>query len=82
MTINRLHKLLAGAITKGYGHRMVCIQKNTFEHPLEEVEILEVEEAIIATWPMLDDDGGHRELADGRESTRTGMLLKGDHTPI
>jgi len=83
MTINKLQKLLAKLIEEGHGRKRVCVDKATFKHPLEEdgAVILGVEAAAIQIFPMLDDDGGVKILADGTESRHTALVFRGDHDP-
>ena len=83
MTIGKLHKLLTDMIAKGHARKRVYVNKATFYHALEEdgAVILDVEEARITSFPMMDDDGGVKELADGTESCHTALVLAGDYDP-
>lgn len=79
MTINQLHKITGELIAKGAGRRAVCISKETFKHPLESdgATILDVEEADLEVFEMLDDDGGGKILANGRIATKAALVLSG-----
>jgi len=74
MTIGRLHKLLGRMIEHGHARKKVCINKESFQHPLEGdgAVILEVETAQIESYPMLDDDGFTKE-----NSCHTSLVLGG-----
>lgn len=80
MTINQLHKLTAKLIAQGAGRRQVLVAKDTFKHVLESdgCTILPVESAEMEVFPIADDDGGSAFLADGREKTQAGLVLRGD----
>lgn len=79
MTIRQLHHLTGKLTAKGYGRRIVCINKASFNHPLEEDGccILEVESAEINVHDMLDENGGRAELANGLTKQRTALVLSG-----
>lgn len=74
MTIGRLHKLLGRMIDQGHARKKICINKESFSHPLEGdgAVILEVETAQIESYPMLDDDGFTKE-----NSCHTSLVLGG-----
>jgi len=79
MTIGKLSKLLIKMIEQGHARKRVCVQKDTFSHPLEDdvCVILNVEKAEMVCFPMLDDDGGTKILADGRERYNTALVIRG-----
>ena len=79
MTIIKLHKILSKAIAEGHGRKLVCVNKLTFTHALEEdgACILPVCAADMDRHEMLDDDGGSKELANRRIATRMAMVLLG-----
>lgn len=81
MTIRQLHHLTGKLTAEGYGRRQVCIDKSKVTHPLEPDGccIIPVTAAEIQTHEMLDDDGGFKELADGRTAQRTALVLTAEH---
>jgi hypothetical protein len=83
MTIGKLQKLLTAMVENGHGRKRVCVQKDTFKHILEEdgAVILDVESAGLESFPMMDDDGFTKTLADGTESCHTALVIKGDFDP-
>lgn len=81
MQASRFHNLLGKLIVEHRANRMtVCVNKDSFKHALESdgAVILEVAGIEIRTYPMLDDDGGIKELKDGTESQRTSIVIYGD----
>jgi len=82
MTINKLHKELGKLIKQGHSRRAICISKSTFAHALESdgCTVLEVKGLDIVTYPIIDDDGGFKELANGKEATKTDLVLYGNNT--
>ncbi len=80
MTINQLHKLTAKLIEQGAGRRGVCVSKDTFFHALEAdgATILEATKATLQVFPMLDDDGGTKITARGREVTSAALVFEGN----
>ena len=71
MTVEKLHKMLGEIVKRGHGRKPVCINKETFSHPLEGdgAVILGVEKIDGPIWiPTCGDDGGGSENADGTES--------------
>ena len=83
MTIGRLQKLLTVLVEKGHARKRVCVQKNTFRHALEDegAIILDVDTAGLESFPLMGDDGGTKERADGSESCHTALVIKGDADP-
>jgi hypothetical protein len=81
MTIGRLHKLLGKMIEQGHARKKVCINKDSFFHPLEGdgAVILEAETAQIEAHPMIDDDGFTKFRADGSESMHTSLIIGGGY---
>ncbi len=80
MTVARLHKLLGAIVEAGHGRKPVCIDKNSFHHPLEGdgVTIQNVEIVNGPQWiSMSDDDGGAKWNKDGSESGKRVVILKG-----
>lgn len=80
MTINALKKLVDKLVEQGNGRRQVCINKQTFNHPLESdgAVIQVVTGGEMDCHEMLDDDGGMKELANGQTAYRTALVLKGE----
>lgn len=81
MTVARLHKMLGKLIEDGQGRRPVCVDKESFYHPLEAdgATILHVTDADAKTINMTDDDGGTAFNADGSERLRKVFVLGGGH---
>lgn len=81
MTINQLHKYLGKLIDAGNGRRRVCVDKETFYHPLEAdgATVLEVNEAGMSYINNLDDDGGVKINKDGTESMTLVCVLGGGY---
>lgn len=80
MTVAKLHRLLGEIVERGHGRKPVCIDKSTFHHPLEGdgALILGVESVEGPRWIYnCDDEGGVKENADGSESGRMTVVLKG-----
>lgn len=80
ITVARLHRLLGEMVERGHGRKPVCIDKMSFSHPLEidGCTILGVESVEGPRFiPNFDDDGGFKENADGTESGRMTVVLKG-----
>lgn len=80
MTINQLQKQIAKMIAKGHGRRQVCVNTETFKHPLEGdgVVIVPVSIAEIETYEMADADGFLAERVDGTAIQRTVLVLAGE----
>jgi len=81
MTVAKLHKLLGTLVEEGQGRRPVCVNKDSFYHPLESdgVAILDVTEAKVDTITMADDDGWTATNKDGSEKTRKVFVIGGGH---
>lgn len=81
MTIAKLHKMLCALVEDGHGRRPVCVNKESFYHPLEGdgVSILDVTEARTDTITIADDDGWAAFNKDGSEKTRKVFVLGGGH---
>lgn len=80
ITVAALHKKLTALVERGHGRKPVCINKETFQDNRESdgCVILGVEDLDGPIWiPNADDDGGHLENADGSESGRMTVVLKG-----
>ena len=79
MTVNRLHKILSEAKELGYGHRKVCVSKETFRHNLEAdgCTILDAWKARIEVVPQIDGDGGLKENKDGSQRELIRLVLYG-----
>ncbi len=79
MTLNKLHKLLGDLIAQGHGRLPVCVRKDTFTHNLEDdgCVILPVVAASHELVLQIDDDGGTKINANGRESYRQNIVLFG-----
>lgn len=80
MTVYQLLKILTILVDKGHARKRVCVQKDTFSHPLEDdgAVILDVKSASIMSFPMIDDDGFAKVLADGTDSCHTACVIKGE----
>lgn len=80
ITAAKLHRLLGEIVERGHGRKPVCINKETFRDNRESdgCVILGVEVIEGPIWiPNCDDDGGFAENADGSESGRMTVILKG-----
>lgn len=81
MNVQQLHQALGVLVAQGHGRKPVCVNKNTFRHPLEGdgAVILGVKAVKGPEWiQMTDDDGGPKVNADGSESGRYTVILEGD----
>lgn len=81
MNVAQLHRALGELIAKGHARKPVCINKNSFHHPLEGdgaviLGIDSVQGPIFVG--MTDDDGGTKFNKDGTESGFMTVILKGD----
>lgn len=81
MTVKRLHKLLGELIEKGHARTEIVVSKTTFRHPLEAdgATLLSIQGVAPQYVPQIDDDGGIKWLANGREAHRYYVVLFGDH---
>jgi cell wall assembly regulator SMI1 len=79
MTVANLHKQLAKMVESGQGWMKVCIDKSSFNHPLEGdgATILNVKSADHHWVPLLDDDGGSAMRKDGAEKGSMCFVLDG-----
>ncbi|AVS67889.1 hypothetical protein C8245_21430 [Paracidovorax avenae] len=80
MTVAALHKALGKLIEQGHGRKPVQVNKQSFQHPLEDdgVVIMDIELIEGPRWiPEADDDGGTKWNKDGTEAGRRVVLLKG-----
>ena len=80
MTVSTLHKKLTALIEQGHGRKPVAISKTTFQDNREDdgCTILGIEAIEGPVWiANADDDGGIKENADGTESGRRVVVLKG-----
>ncbi len=80
ITVASLHKKLADLIAAGHGRKPVCINKESFTHPLENdgAVILGIESVKGPEWVgTCDDDGGIKVNADGSEAGRMTVILQG-----
>ena len=79
MTISKLNKKLEKLISQGFGRRSVVINKNTFSHPLESDGccMLDVTDADIAMFNIMNDDGGITHGEDGHEKFKQALILIG-----
>ena len=80
MTVAKLHRLLGEIVKRGHGRKPVCINKETFldNRESEGCVILGVDTIEGPVFvPNCDDDGGFKENADGSESGRMTVVLKG-----
>lgn len=79
-TVAALHKALGQLVAAGHGRKPVCIDKETFTDRLEidGATILDVASVDGPKWIYkMDDDGGVKINADGSESGRFTVVLKG-----
>lgn len=83
ITVNKLHKMLGKMIEQGHGRKPVCVNKQSFSHPLEGdgTVILELAGADVQWIPTSDDDGGTRYNKSGTESGRVCCVLNGGAVP-
>lgn len=79
MTVAKLHKILGKMIEDGFGRRAVLINKETFQHNLEDdgVVMLDICGAVPHTGTYLDEDGCTAVRKDGSECTMRCVLLFG-----
>ena len=79
MTVNKLHKLLGELIAQGYGRQRVCVDKPSFRDNRESdgCVVLEVCDAQLRTYNLMDGDGAHALRADGTERMLTSLVLDG-----
>lgn len=83
-TVARLHKELGKLIEQGHGRKPVQINKQSFQHILEDdgVVIMDIKSIEGPIWiPQADDDGGTKENRDGTEAGRRVVVLRGDTKP-
>lgn len=80
MTIVNLLRALNKMHDAGHRRCKVLVDKSTFNHPCESdgAMLLEVKRIEVVTHNILDDDGGIAETKDGREITKTSIVLKGE----
>lgn len=79
-TVARLHKELGKLIDQGHGRKSVQINKQSFQHILEDdgVVIMDIEAIEGPRWiTKADDDGGTKWNRDGTEAGRRVVILKG-----
>lgn len=81
LTVGRLHKILGEMVADGRARRPICINKDSFWHPLESdgVVILDVTEVKEQCVIQSDDDGGAKTNKDGTESLRQCVVLGGGY---
>jgi hypothetical protein len=79
MTVNQLHKILGELVAKNKGRMHVCIDKDTFQHPLEEdgCTIIDVKSGAIEDIEISSDDGGAEFNKDGTIRHRHMFVMKG-----
>ena len=80
MTANKLHQMLGELIKNGLGRVPVCVNKDTFSHPLEGdgAVILPVTDCRGERVPQIDDDGGTKITKSGREVSSLVIVLFGE----
>ena len=79
-TVARLHKELGKLIEQGHGRKPVQINKQSFQHILEDdgVVIMDITSIDGPLWiTEADDDGGTKWNRDGTEAGRRAVILKG-----
>lgn len=81
MTVARLYKQLGEMVLNGQGWMKVCVNKNSFQHPLEAdgATILNVTNADVDWVAQCDGDGGTAVRKDGTERGSTRFILNGGH---
>lgn len=82
-TVARLHKELGNLIDQGHGRKPVQINKQSFQHILEDdgVVIMDINAIEGPRWvTQADDDGGTKCNRDGTEAGRRVVILKGSAT--
>lgn len=79
MTVNKLYKLLGKMVADGQGRLEVCINKDTFTHPLEGdgCVIQSVMGAEIEAVVQMDGDGWTKVTKRGQECYRRTAVLYG-----
>jgi hypothetical protein len=79
MTVKKLHKILSGMIKTGNGRKPVCIEKTSFNHPLESdgCVILPVYTVTLDVVEHVDDDGGMGWNKDGTVHCTANVVLRG-----
>lgn len=79
ITVGRLHKILEALVDKGMSRRLVCVDKTTFQHPLEEdgATILPVISVRLESHSIVDDDGFTKHRKDGSECVMTPVVIRG-----
>lgn len=79
-TVARLHRELGKLIEQGHGRKPVQINKQSFQHVLEDdgVVIMDIKAIEGPRWiTEADDDGGTKWNRDGSEAGRRVVVLKG-----
>ncbi len=79
-TVARLHKELGKLIEQGHGRKPVQINKQSFQHILEDdgVVIMDITSIDGPLWiTEADDDGDTKWNRDGTEAGRRAVILKG-----
>lgn len=82
-TVARLHKELGKLIEQGHGRKPVQINKQSFQHVLEDdgVVIMDIKAIEGPRWiTEADDDGGTKWNRDGSEAGRRVVVLNGGAT--
>jgi hypothetical protein len=79
MTIGKLHKELEELIKAGHRRKPVCVDKQSFYHPLESdgATILDIKEVSMQWVATLDDDGEFAMNKDGTERGKTVLVISG-----
>lgn len=79
MQLRKLHRLLGEKIEKGFSRAEVCINKNSFAHPLERdgVIILRVESIKVESVLILNEDGWLSD-ENGVEKHKRKIVLYGE----
>jgi len=80
MKVSTLWRRLNDLMNAGHGNKPVCINKNTFYSPLESdgAVIIGVEDVVGPIFVRnIGDDGGPKTNADGTESGKMTVVLKG-----
>ncbi len=80
MQARTLYKQLGKLIEEGLGYKKVVIQKETFNHALESdgCVFLSVKQVSLECYPIIDDDGGFKEKANGEECSTVSVVLRGE----
>jgi len=80
LTVGRLYKALKLLVEQGKARVPVCVEKDSFTHPLEQdgCTIIDVNTVDLLRINIVDDDGGMKMRQDGSECLRQTLVLFGE----